>query len=43
MNNTACVNNTSKFLLKKEMNESVINEYTVVGYYNSITISFLAK
>ena len=38
MNNTTCVNKTSKFLFEKEINETAINEYTAVGNYNNITI-----
>ena len=38
-NNTTGVNQTSKFLLKKEINETVINEYPAVGNYYNITIT----
>ena len=31
MDNTTGVNKTSKFLLKKEIKETVINEYRAVG------------
>ena len=38
MDNTKGVNKTSKFLFKKEIKETVINEYRAVGYYNSFFV-----
>ena len=39
MNNTTGVNKTSKFLLKKEIIETDINEYPAIGNYNNVTFT----
>ena len=39
MNNTTGVKKTSKFLLKKEIIETDINEYPVIGNYNNVTFT----